>query len=131
MGDEIATTHRLELRCDHSAPRAARAALDDVEGIDGIRDDAKLIATELVTNAVMHGGRDEGVIGVEFSLDRARLLISVQDPGTAERSIKAPRLRVRNGTDGMGLLVVQQIATRWGSEWLDGHRVWAELTLNP
>ncbi|MGH2883721.1 MAG: hypothetical protein ACRDPA_13660 [Solirubrobacteraceae bacterium] len=45
---------RLLMRCDASAPQLARDALRTVAAIDLIRSDAILVASELVSNAVMH-----------------------------------------------------------------------------
>lgn len=119
----------MEVPCDRAAPRAVRSALDSVEGIDPIRDDAKLIATELVTNAVLQGGAPEDVIGVEVALRDDRLMISVHDRGIASELPRVARDAADVEAGARGMWIVQRIAWRWGSERIDGHRVWAELTI--
>jgi serine/threonine-protein kinase RsbW len=119
----------LELCCDRRAPAAVREAIAGLADGGWVLGDAMLVATELVTNAVLHAGADEtDEIAVRIRRVRDGLLISVSDPG-------------RSGTDahivggtrplfgGYGLQVVAAIASRWGSERGDGYRVWAELPL--
>jgi len=119
---------RRYLPCDASAPRLARQALAALELIKPVRDDALLIASELVTNAVRHSGCDpsEAVEVVAETLPGA-LLIAVTDPG---RSDRVPMVKPDVGRPGgVGLRVVDALARRWGSERCEGLRVWAELPL--
>jgi hypothetical protein len=44
----------LEVGCGREAPAIARAALRRIQELDAARDDAILVASELVTNAVVH-----------------------------------------------------------------------------
>jgi anti-sigma regulatory factor (Ser/Thr protein kinase) len=92
--------------------------------------DVKLIASELVTNAVLYSGCTEDD-EIELRLDRTNrhLLLSVLDPG---RSGNSAVLAVgeQRASGGMGLLVVEQLASRWGAERSDGYRVWAEVPLS-
>lgn len=120
---------RLKLPCNRDAPCLARDALAELEAIAPVRDDARLIATELVTNAVRHSGcAPEDTIEMCAKLHRNRLLISVSDPGVSGKSA-----RVRRDPDpergGFGLRVVERIAQRWGAERPNGLHVWAELAL--
>jgi anti-sigma regulatory factor (Ser/Thr protein kinase) len=118
----------IQLASDETAPAAVRAAVNDVRELNGLRDDAKLIATELVTNAILHGAGPDNTIEFRVSRGEDRILISVHEDG--------PRLeRARTSTldmpvaGALGWWIVQRIATRCGSERLDGHLVWAELAL--
>jgi serine/threonine-protein kinase RsbW len=99
-----------------------------IRGLDvgWLAGDAMLVASELVTNAVIHSGCvSQDLLEVRIQLNRDRLLISVRDPGS---SGGAARLREDDDAfGGMGLRVVEQLARRWSSERADGHRVWAEL----
>lgn len=83
----------------------------------------ELIASELVTNAIRHGGGP-----VVLRLIKHRLLTcEVSDAGRC-----FPRLRHSCGSDegGRGILLVSQLSHRWGSRWLtDGKVVWAEQDL--
>jgi anti-sigma regulatory factor (Ser/Thr protein kinase) len=116
---------RLELRCDSEAPAAVREAIRALD-VGWLAGDAMLVASELVTNAVIHSGctpSDRLEVGIQ--VDRDHLLISVRDPGSSGR---AARLREDDDAfGGMGLRVVEQLARHWSSERGDGHRVWAEL----
>jgi anti-sigma regulatory factor (Ser/Thr protein kinase) len=88
------------------------------------RDDAALLVTELVANVVDHVG-GEAVLTLELTAAEGRLRIGVLDgssvpPVVQELSQDRPR--------GRGLLMVQAIADRWGSEdHQGGKRVWFEL----
>lgn len=84
---------------------------------------AKLLTSELVTNAVLHG---RGRITLRARLHDGRLLVDVTDEGsgfeylTGQRS--ADRLR------GRGLGIVASESARWGIE--DGlAEVWFELAV--
>jgi serine/threonine-protein kinase RsbW len=115
---------RLQLPCDSHAPSAVREALRELD-VGWIVGDAMLVASELVTNAVVHSGcTEEELIDVRIELDRDRLLIAVRDPGTSGGTA---RVREDATFGGMGLRVVEQLARRWRSERSDGHHVWAEL----
>jgi serine/threonine-protein kinase RsbW len=116
---------RFELPCDSHAPSAVREALRELD-VGWVTGDAMLVASELVTNAVVHSGCTEAeLIGVRIEVGRDRLLIAVRDPGTSGGTA-----RLREDDDafgGMGLRVVEQLARRWRSERSNGHHVWAEL----
>jgi anti-sigma regulatory factor (Ser/Thr protein kinase) len=120
---------RLRLRCDATAPRRVRKALDRLDEIRPARDDVLLVASELTTNAVLHSGSDsssEIELRAELVPDGVR--IAVSDEG---RSQKQPRPRPASARmpGGLGLPIVEAISRRWGSERPNGLRVWAELAL--
>lgn len=120
---------RLRLPCNISAPRLARQAFEDVPELGRIHDDALLVVSELTTNAVIHSGADEtSEIELRAELIPEGLRIEVLDEG---RSNKTPQARPADTSapGGFGLPVVAAIARRWGSERMDGMRVWAELPL--
>lgn len=119
---------RLKLACDRTAPATVRAALAEIPNIDAVRDDALLVASELVTNAVRHSGGDAGqTIDVRLERREDSLLISVLDPGVRGGVAEVELTDRPHG--GWGLRVVADVARRWGRERLDGYRVWAELSL--
>lgn len=90
-----------------------------------VADDAVLVADELVSNALQHGGPPR-VCRLILVGDGERLRIEVDDT-----SPQAPQIRTPDHTGGRGLILVDRLATRWGFTRHDSHKtVWAELTLN-
>jgi anti-sigma regulatory factor (Ser/Thr protein kinase) len=85
-------------------------------------DDAKLIVTELATNAVMHA---DSPFSVLTRADESGVRITVGDC-----SISRPAVRACNplATSGRGLQLVRALAVDWGVEFTAGGKtVWAEL----
>jgi anti-sigma regulatory factor (Ser/Thr protein kinase) len=79
----------------------------------GVRDDVALLVTELVTNAVRHGGAAmDRPLHVELMRDDGRIRVEVVDPGTA---FESPTRPVKGDSfGGWGLYLVDQIAETWG-----------------
>ncbi len=118
------------------AARVVRERLAGVHDEDGWSlEDMRLVATELVGNAVRHSGGDSHhLLEVIVKRDERRLLISVHDPGlsgaeaeTQDNSGESSRLE----PGGWGLRIVARLSERWGAERPDGYRVWAELAIHP
>jgi anti-sigma regulatory factor (Ser/Thr protein kinase) len=126
-GAKRSRRHHLSLPCDPSAPGLARHALKG-EDIGPVSEDATLVASELVTNAVLHSGcGPDDRINLDARWSRGCLRITVHDPGASNTTPEV--LRDGHRSSGvLGLRVVQQIALRWGTEQPDGRYVWAELT---
>jgi anti-sigma regulatory factor (Ser/Thr protein kinase) len=114
----------LGLSRDPTAPRTARAWLGTLFGADlgdGTLATAKLLVTEIVTNAVRHG---EGEIVLRARLDRGRLFAEVIDQGHGFAwTVPEPD---RERTTGWGLMLVAGEADRWGVDGVTTH-VWFEL----
>ena len=90
----------------------------------GVGETAPLLASELVTNAVLHG-RTRAVI--EATLSAGVLRVAVRDEGRGRPAMDAyPGLAAEGGR---GLLIVSKLSTRWGVEPdADGGKaVWFEL----
>lgn len=120
----------LEVECGSSAPTVVGAALGKLKELGPARDDAILVASELVTDAVVHSGGSPGdTVHVRAALGQGRVSISVQDPGLSSDS---PRVRGSDGlrAHGRDLRIVNERADRWGFERDRGRRVWAELRLS-
>ncbi|WIM99459.1 ATP-binding protein [Actinoplanes oblitus] len=93
-------------------------------GLDDLADAARIVAGELVTNAVVHAGT---MIDLRFSLGRRHLMITVRDGSRA-----MPQVAGVASTDPLaprGLLLVEQFAKRWGAVPAEGGKVvWASLS---
>ncbi|MGW6205206.1 ATP-binding protein [Streptomyces sp. NPDC055089] len=90
--------------------------------------EAALLVSELATNALLHGSMRGRLIRVHLSLTATALRIEVSDP----RGERLPGLREAGADDcyGRGLLIVAQLADRWGVEPRTvGKTVYAELTV--
>lgn len=99
---------------------------------EAVRDDLLLLLTELVTNAVRHGGAVDG-LPVEVVVARSSygLSVAVTDPGAGFEWRRRERSCVP-AESGYGLLLVDQIAARWGIERGESFTtVWFELPLSP
>ena len=97
------------------AAAAVRSALQVIsEHVDpGVLDDARLLATELVTNSVRHSGRgSESSIGLALRLTPDRLSVAVSDPGRGFRPEVGEPDPEQEG--GRGLFIVDRLADRWG-----------------
>lgn len=119
------TPFELALPRDVSAPGIARHTLNEWFATsladDDAFDTAKLLASELVTNAVLHG---QGTITVRADLDEDRLLVEVMDEGTGfERAVRDGDFEK---TGGWGLALVDSESSRWGVQEGTTH-VWFEL----
>lgn len=101
-----------------------RTTLGDVDGDE--RDTAVLLASELVTNAVLHAGTP---VELGIVVDRDLALVCVAD-GEDDGSAVLTR---RHGPDrhgGRGLALVEGLSDRWGTEtYADGKTVWFTLSV--
>lgn len=88
-------------------------------------DDAALVVTELVANAVRHAG---GPIQLQLALGEYFLHLAVRDGSADPPRQMLPDLENVNG--GRGLLLVDAVSAAWGSSPTeDGKTVWAALRL--
>jgi phosphoserine phosphatase RsbU/P len=129
---EPRTERRLHLRADRHAPAAVRAMIRqmlDETHLAEMADDVLLLATELTTNAVLHAGTD---LAVTVDVDATRVHVAVADGHRGELPVLDPTSAMRRPllSHGRGLILVDQIATRWGvvhdnsgkSVWFDMQR---------
>lgn len=114
----------VELPRDRGAGARARRLLEDMAG--GTLDAcelarAKLVVSELVNNAVLHG---QGAITFKADLDEDRLHVEVIDEGSGfEREV---REHDAEHLGGRGLSLVDSEASRWGVHEGTTH-VWFEI----
>lgn len=96
-------------------------------GLTAFSDNAELVISELMTNAIQASPSDERIqpVGLWLSSDRSRLLIQVQDTN------RYPPTRTSaddQDESGRGLLIVDAISAKWGwrtKEDPSGKIVWA------
>lgn len=88
-----------------------------------VLDDARLVASELATNAVLHG---QPPIGITVSADSDVLTIEVMDASAAP-----VRAGSADDESGRGLAIVGAVATTWESKAVPGNgkKVIAHLRL--
>ena len=89
---------------------------------------AELVASELASNAVRHAG-DAGDLELELSFDGDAIRLCFADGSPLHPVL---RRGVEGRRQGLGLQLVDRVATRWGSEdYVLGKRVWVELPTQP
>lgn len=122
----------LPFTCDAAEPAAVRhwlepalrTALPDDNAHRSLINDALLIATELVTNAV-HAGCTDGRMSWELEPDCLQLLVFDNAPGWPVMQHPGP-----DDTHGRGLRLIAAIATDRGTQTVDGGKLaWAALQL--
>ncbi|MDQ0845963.1 MULTISPECIES: ATP-binding protein [unclassified Streptomyces] len=125
--------HRRLGNGDLTAVPEVRHALRDLlgkwperaeDGTADAADVAELLASELVTNALIH--TDQGAV-VTATVEDSRLHVEVQDfmAGLPVRDVPTADL----GTGGRGLVLVERLADAWGVRTAQGvgKVIWFEL----
>ncbi len=123
----------LTLAPDADAPARARAFVERICGAWGLGKMAKLaalVASELVTNAVVHA-RTRAVMMLRLA--GQTLHISVRDGDPRPMHVPAPGgTGAHDGDHGRGLLILAAMADRWGSHPTgNGKVVWATISVPP
>ncbi|GAB3115384.1 hypothetical protein GCM10027160_22650 [Streptomyces calidiresistens] len=128
------TRHRFRLPAVGSAAaearRLVRRQLTEWHTSGETRDNAQLIVSELVTNALRHTGGH--FIGCELRLLGGALRVAVSGEGCGPT--RAPELPDDDDEGGRGLVLVVALSSSWGvrpGESGYGHVVWADLPLRP
>ncbi len=115
------------------APESVGAARRFVGGVlrtrgcsDDAIEDATLLTSEIVTNAVVHA-RTELKLHLSVSSGTIRVEVDDQGMGATVLTYAEP-----DEVRGRGLSIVEALADRWGEEHRAGgrHRVWFELAVN-
>lgn len=116
----------------HARPEAAAQARRAVAAWLGSHprlDDALLAVTELVNNAVIHGGLDpDDDLTVTIKPERNGIRLTVRHAGVLFDPHQSPSRSLEPGAS-RGLAIVRRIADRWGVD-SDGAEVsaWFEVT---
>jgi len=116
-------------------PRQARSAplarqfVTKVIGQHPAADDAVLLASELVTNALVHA-RDATAVTVTVAMTTALIRVDVHDDGRT--GIPHWREASAQAEDGRGFQILNALAQRWGfTREQDRTCCWFEVTAAP
>lgn len=114
------------MRADPASARDARRFVAQILGDwrchEDVVEKAVLLASELVTNAILHAREP---IALAVSTRGSVVRIEVRD-GTD--SVPVRRAHPDNAMTGRGLTLVDALAAKWGAELDgDGKRVWVEV----
>jgi anti-sigma regulatory factor (Ser/Thr protein kinase) len=107
-------------------PRARRVACEVAEPyVDEAQFKAfELVVTEVVSNAVRHGGGES--IRLAVTPKEGYICVQVTDAGPG--LVPKPGALEADDTGGFGLFIVEQLTRRWGVTREDNRtRVWFEL----
>ena len=103
----------LELPHDLAAPATARAQVDEL-GLDHERcQELKLVVSELVTNAVLHG---RGPVSLRLDANGDVVRGEVTDSGTGFNQTTPRSLSPDDEEGGRGLYLVDQLCRDWRVE---------------
>ena len=112
---------RENARCARLAVHEALAGMGP-----GLRQDAELVVSELVTNAVVHAG--SGTIRLRVWLQPGCCRFEVSDCSSA---LPVPYDLDVDSRGGRGLRLIEAVGIAWGAvrDPLEGKTVWCELSL--
>ena len=118
------TTIKQRLAVGPDAPRHARR-LVEILGLGPVpRSVVTLLVSELVTNAVVHSGRpEEAELTITLTREGGFIAVEVWDRGVGFdwQGVAAPDL---SEPGGLGLVLVDRLAERWGIRRELGGAVW-------
>src|SRR5690348_5410779 len=120
----------MEFPADRTAPSQARRFVADTlhswSVPNDVVDDAVLLVSELVTNALLHA-RSAPVVELEYDADHLRCVVVDSSPVPPRR-----RRYAEDAVTGRGIALVETLASRWGvdANGESGKRVWFELAID-
>lgn len=92
-------------------------------GLSHLQDDAELVASELVANAMRHGAAP---VTLTIGSNEGHLVLAVED--AAATLLPIPRQASDEATGGRGMILIGALSARWGcSAGTYSKVVWAEL----
>ena len=92
------------------------------QNLDGTTEALMIIASELVSNAVLHGAEP---VELTLCLELDEVTVEVSDGDPAVNNVRSPDTNER-ATGGRGLAVVAALSRRWGTRpSRNGKTVWA------
>jgi anti-sigma regulatory factor (Ser/Thr protein kinase) len=130
--DELPPESSAELHLEvEGGSKAISASRRTVEGLqdyvgDGCTEKLRLLVSEVVTNAVLHGGASAAVsLELRMNVSEKVIRVDVCDPCDGFVAEGGPPGSSRE-IGGWGLVLVHELADRWGTAQ-DPSRVWFEL----
>ena len=124
--------HRMELPPIAESVAAARKgtrAILESQGLSHLVEDAILLVSELVSNAVRHAHGDGSPLELRVIPSGSTLRIEILD---TDPQPPTPRIPGPLDASGFGFVLVEAIADDWGvSQTSTGKAVWIELQTNP
>ncbi len=112
-------------RASDALPRSRRFVVEWAEqaGLHELADDAELVTSELVTNALLH---TDTPVTVKVGVDADTLRVEVHDECS---ELPVPGVLRPDAMSGRGLLLVERLTQRWGVTRVPvaGKCVWFEL----
>lgn len=108
------------------APTYARRFIESRLGSHGedVVEHARLLVSELITNAVRHGAGERVTLSVTEADDAVRIEVANIGPElVVDAPLRSPEIR----SGGFGLWLVDRLARAWGVESSPTTRVWFEL----
>ena len=125
---QASLVHRMVLPLAAWAPGMARDGTREVLdslGLGHLAEDAVLLVSELVSNAVLHTADSGPSLELRIATAEARLRIEVLD---CDPRPPQPRTPGPQDDSGRGFLLVETLADDWGvSQTETGKSVWIEL----
>ena len=130
LGHHAKASSTLHLLPDRAQIRTARRFVRQTLGLWGLSPQSagiELAASELVTNAIIHG---EGGVDVTVLRLADRLRLEVVDEGFGALPIQI-RDTTATSPGGWGLRLVEDLSEAWGADRRPGHTlVWMERRLS-
>jgi anti-sigma regulatory factor (Ser/Thr protein kinase) len=125
----------IELTGGPGAIAEARRAIEELADQERLPrvEDVRLLVSELVTNCVIHGGAgpaDRVTVSVERPHDLIRVEVRDRGRGWTKRT-RSRDLDSDEPPGGWGLMLVGELADRWGVESEQGTCVWFEMAADP
>ncbi len=134
-GVATATRARVRLPFHASTPSIARTKLAAFLTIHraeaSVIDDALIVLSEMIANAISHGEPDsDESIEITWSLDTSRHLLELSVHDAGEGASIEPIDFDEDSLSGRGLSIISRVADRWWVDMSQGTRVNAELELS-
>ncbi|MEU3094643.1 ATP-binding protein [Streptomyces sp. NPDC006967] len=127
----VTETRAFDLPAAPAAVRSARGGVRELltaRGVgDEVRDNAVIVTSEIVTNALTHSAGDRFVCRLHLTAALIRVEVEDQALGRGPPVLRRPGPDAQNGR---GLLLVDALSSAWavtGCPGRPGRMVWAEL----